>query len=201
MAKKKSNDRGDITWVFGDFRFQPAAARLTSGGSDLHLPPKEAALLELLLSNHGRVVAHRDIWGALWPGQDVSYESLTRCVYALRRALDDHASSLVVTVPRRGYIINVPVSIEAPPRRVSSVIEKSTQTTPAAHATYQQGLHEARLTGPANQRRAVELFERAHALDPARSSRAAGPGPRAAAAGDADGHAPERQGPRRGRGA
>ena len=47
---------------------------------------------------------------ALWPGVFVSDDSIGQCVKDVRRALGEKAQHLVRTVPKRGYILEAPVS-------------------------------------------------------------------------------------------
>lgn len=151
-------------FAFGTFRLEPGVG-LVRDGSRIHLAPKEQRLLECLVERAPRVVSHREIWSSVWPRQIVSYDSITRCVYQLRRACADPDGELIATIPRRGYRMVPPVHEVARARR-TSIREKSACTTPEAYAAYLQGLREASVGSPERQARAVELFCRAHALDP-----------------------------------
>jgi len=53
----------------------------------LKLPPKERAVLGLLLRRRGQVVSKDEFAAAGWQGQEMSDESLARCVSQVRRAL------------------------------------------------------------------------------------------------------------------
>jgi DNA-binding winged helix-turn-helix (wHTH) protein/Tol biopolymer transport system component len=79
--------------------------RVRSDGDWRHVTPKAAAVLQLLIEHHGRTVARRELFDAVWPGSFSSDEVLTQVIAELRRALDDpaKASSLILTVPKRGY--------------------------------------------------------------------------------------------------
>jgi pimeloyl-ACP methyl ester carboxylesterase len=46
---------------------------------------------------------------AVWPSVTVTDESLTRCISEVRRALGDEGQRIVKTVPKRGYLLDVPV--------------------------------------------------------------------------------------------
>lgn len=155
-----------VIYEFEDFRFEPGAARLEHGKDSLHLPPKELSLLEVLAKNHGRLVKHRVIWDTLWPDQDVSYESLTRCVYSLRRALGKNGGKLIKSVPRQGYTFSAPTKVIMPELKVDSVVEKSIQALPTAHSLYQLGLLNAGLPSYEHQQRAITFFQRASETDP-----------------------------------
>ena len=89
---------------FGAFRLDPDGS-LFRRSVRVHLTPKELALLRLLVAAAGAVVTKDQILAALWPDVNVSDDSLTRCVYALRRSLseDRGETRCVETVARRGY--------------------------------------------------------------------------------------------------
>jgi DNA-binding winged helix-turn-helix (wHTH) protein/Flp pilus assembly protein TadD len=153
-----------MVYEFGPFRLEPGGG-LSRGGRFVPLPPKELSLLETLVRAEGRVVDHDRILDEVWPQQEASWASLSRCVYALRRALGGDKGRYVATVPRRGYRLVVPVR-RVVAARALSVIEKSIQTSPRAYSDYLQGLREANLGGPEHQARAVQLFHSAHGIDP-----------------------------------
>jgi len=99
-------------------------------GRRIALPPKELALLELLLLSGNEVVSHRSIENAVWPKQVVSYASLARCVYSLRQKLKDQGKRVLVTVAKRGYRIAVPVTKIRD--KNSSTLESLIRTQPLA---------------------------------------------------------------------
>src|SRR5262249_60294900 len=73
------------------------------------LRPKSFEVLRYLLEHPGRVVSKDEVMTAVWPNTTVSDESLTRCVSDVRRALGDGQQHIIKTVPRRGYLVDVPV--------------------------------------------------------------------------------------------
>jgi transcriptional regulator HilA, main transcriptional regulator of SPI1 len=148
----------------GPVRFDPNGV-VSRAGVEIRLSPKEFQLFELLIRAKGGVVDQETIRSRLWPRQDVSYESLTRCVYGLRIALGDENHSLIITMPRRGYRLGQPVRATAEARQ-PTLAEKTVRTRPDAYATYLQGLHEAHRLDADHQQRAIELFTAAHAMDP-----------------------------------
>lgn len=56
-------------------------------GQPLKLPPKERAVLGLLLRRHGAVVSKDEFAVVAWRGQEMSDESLARCISQVRRAV------------------------------------------------------------------------------------------------------------------
>ncbi|MBI1329582.1 MAG: tetratricopeptide repeat protein [Alphaproteobacteria bacterium] len=81
------------------------ACRLTRSGETRKVEPKVIGLLFLLAREPGRVFSRDEILHALWPGVTVDADTLSRCVFKLRRALDDNpeAPRFIETVSRRGY--------------------------------------------------------------------------------------------------
>lgn len=70
----------------------------------INLPPKEFLVLRFLLENAGSIVDKEMIIDAVWDGETVSDESLTRCIYVIRRVLgQDSDKRFIETVYGRGY--------------------------------------------------------------------------------------------------
>lgn len=93
------------TLRLGEWRAEHATGRLLRGGETRDVEPKVMDLLFLLASAPGRVFAREEILAALWPGITVGEDTLARCVFKLRRALDDdrEAPRFIETIPKRGY--------------------------------------------------------------------------------------------------
>jgi adenylate cyclase len=73
---------------------------------------KSFDVLRYLIEHAERVVTKEELIGAVWPDVTVGDESLTQCISEVRRALDDEGQRIIRTVPRRGYLIGVPVSAD-----------------------------------------------------------------------------------------
>lgn len=129
------------------------------------VPPKELALLELLVEKSGEIASHREIEERVWPNQTIRYASLARCVYSLRKRLESDGATLIQTVPRRGYRLAVTVQTApgGPPR---SAREESTDTGPQAYSHFLAGLTEASSPRPESLNKALRRFEAAVAADP-----------------------------------
>jgi len=90
-------------YEFGEYRLHPPQG-LYRSGEFVALPPKELAVLCALVARRGAIVSKEQLIAEVWPHDYTSNESLTRCIYVLRRTLDaDGATSLIQTVHRRGY--------------------------------------------------------------------------------------------------
>ena len=94
---------------FGDFRFDQARQSLSGPAGPITLRRKTADVLLHLLRHADRVVGKEELITSVWPDVTVSDESLTQCVSELRRALGAAGDSIIKTIPRRGYRIEVPV--------------------------------------------------------------------------------------------
>jgi len=103
------------------FDLERLSLRGPSGQADLRR--KSFEVLRYLLEHAGRVATKEEVMKAVWPDVTVSDESLTQCIHDIRRAIGDESQRIIKTVPRRGYLIDVPVLLDD----VSGV--------PPAHAT------------------------------------------------------------------
>lgn len=83
---------------------------LTAEGSDLPLRPKSFEVLRYLIENAGRLVLRDDVLNAVWPGVNVTEESLTQCVSEVRQVLGDASQRIIKTAPKRGYLFDIPVA-------------------------------------------------------------------------------------------
>jgi len=149
---------------FGPFRLKVGTG-LWRHDDELLLPPKEMALLELLVQSRGEVVRHEAIYKYLWPRQSVGYPSLARCVYSLRKALGPEGNDLIKTVPKRGYKLAVPAERRAEQDHLSA-IKSTVQTQPLARAHYQAGLASASNPGAESLERALHWFKASVQADP-----------------------------------
>lgn len=95
--------------------------RLLRDGVDVPLRPKSFAMLAHLVRNAGRVLSKESLLAEVWPDVTVTEDSLTQCIHEVRQALGPRASRLLRTVPRRGYLLdlpadNAPATAADPPR-------------------------------------------------------------------------------------
>lgn len=85
--------------------------RLTGEGADIQLPPKEWHVLRLLLASDGALMTKDRLLALAWPGAEVAEESLTRCIYALRKHLKKD-KSFIKTIYGRGFRFICAVKVE-----------------------------------------------------------------------------------------
>ncbi|VVE74135.1 winged helix-turn-helix domain-containing protein [Pandoraea sputorum] len=120
MNQISSPQNGKV-YLFDDFSLD-ANGVLKQGDRQIGLPPKEVAVLRTLLDAAGENVSKDRLLSLVWPHQDVSEESLTRCIYAIRRVLREKKSDRIVeTVYGTGYRIRRSVAIVSPATRAAAL--------------------------------------------------------------------------------
>lgn len=98
-------------YYFGDYclKFNEV---LLKNGRVIPIPPKELHILSLLAANAGRLLSKEFLIKTVWNGGIVSDESLTRCIYSLRKILDkDDNSCFIETIYGKGYAFASAVSL------------------------------------------------------------------------------------------
>jgi two-component system copper resistance phosphate regulon response regulator CusR len=99
-----------------DLHLDPGSTSVTRGGRSIVLPPRQYALLELLVEHYGEVVARDTIIARIWKGHVPRSNVLAVQISALRRAIDHgFRPRLIHTVSGVGYVIEDRRS--APPQR------------------------------------------------------------------------------------
>ena len=83
-----------------------ATLRRPDGGTPM-LRPQAFATLRYLVANANRLVSKTELHEAVWSGVAVTDDSLVQCIHAIRQALGDADRSLLQTVSRRGYRLNL----------------------------------------------------------------------------------------------
>jgi len=74
-------------------------------GEPVHVKPKSMSVLECLVAAAGKPVSRNELFDKVWPGGEVSDDTLTQCIVELRKALGDSAreSRVIETIPRLGF--------------------------------------------------------------------------------------------------
>lgn len=81
---------------------------LDETGTPVMLRRKSFEVLRVLTELAGRVVPRERLLDAVWGNVHVTDDSLTQCVLDIRRAIGDANGTILRTVPRRGYLLDVP---------------------------------------------------------------------------------------------
>ena len=111
-SNAQAGGKGDVQarcWTFGGCEFDELRRELRVEGEVVGLEPKPIEVLHQLLLRAGQVVTKEDLLESVWPGLMVVDGSLATAVSKLRKALGDDESSVLLTVPRVGYRLGVPV--------------------------------------------------------------------------------------------
>jgi len=95
---------------FGEFLLDTDGF-LRRNGEEVPLRPKAFDVLRCLVLHHGKLVTKNELVAAAWPDTAVTDNSLSQCLFEIRRALDDDAQTIIRTVARRGYVFDAAVSI------------------------------------------------------------------------------------------
>ena len=96
-------------WRFSDYEFDELRRELRARGKTLELESKPLEILLQLLLHAGEVVTKDELLESVWPDVIVVDGSLATAVSKLRKAMGDEEHPVVVTVPRVGYRLAVPV--------------------------------------------------------------------------------------------
>lgn len=129
-------------YEFGPFRFDANKHRLMRDGQLVHLSPKAAEALLVLVQNPGKLLEREALMQAVWAESFVEDANLTVAISHLRKALGQNGESAeyIETVPRAGYrfvaevreVVEEPAPLIIEKRTLSrTVIEEETQPEPS----------------------------------------------------------------------
>ena len=116
-----------LQYSFVDFTLDLVSGVLRRGVEEIALRPKSFEVLKYLVEHHGQLVGKNALIGAVWPDAAVGDNSLSQCLFDIRRALGDDSQQLIRTVARRGYVFAAPVStpvLEFPRDAGPSVVDQ-----------------------------------------------------------------------------
>jgi TolB-like protein len=104
----------DADFRLGGWLVQPSLGRISGVQGAIHLRPLLMDLLGLLARNAGRPVTKEEISRTIWGKRFLAESALTRLVAELRHILGDDSENprFVETIPKRGYRLIAPVSVE-----------------------------------------------------------------------------------------
>ena len=85
----------------------PRRELLSHDGEHPKLPPKVVELLLYLAQFPNQIISRDQLLGALWAGRIVEANALNQVIFQARLALGDHKSELLVTYPKRGFLLKV----------------------------------------------------------------------------------------------
>ncbi|MFN0123816.1 MAG: winged helix-turn-helix domain-containing protein [Blastocatellia bacterium] len=98
--------------LFGPYCLDTSERLLTRAGKHIPLSPKIFDTLLVLAENSGHIMEKDALLQCIWPDSFVEENSLTQCVFQIRRILadGDPGAQYIETIPRRGYRFAVPVT-------------------------------------------------------------------------------------------
>ncbi|PNM27207.1 transcriptional regulator HilA [Yersinia enterocolitica] len=98
-------------YIFDDFVLRSDGV-LLHHNREIHIPPKELEVFILLLEAGGKIVTKEQIFEKVWTQNIASDESLTRCIYALRKLLrGGKQCGYIGTVYGKGYRFKAQVAV------------------------------------------------------------------------------------------
>ena len=100
-------------FTLGEWLVEPDLCQVSRDGVSTHLRPQLMDLLVYLAQHAGRTVPQEELLASIWPGQPfLADTALPRCIAELRHALGDSpgASTVILTIPKRGYRLVAPVA-------------------------------------------------------------------------------------------
>ncbi len=101
------------SWKFANCDFDDLRRELRVNGEPVELESKPLDVLAQLLQHAGEVVTKEELLEAVWPETAVVDGSLATAVSKLRKAIGDEEQITILTVPRTGYRLAVPVQSKA----------------------------------------------------------------------------------------
>ena len=98
---------------FADVEVREREFTLIKAGKALTVEPKAFRALLFLLHNPQRLISKEELLNSLWGDAAVTEGSLTRCIWLLRRLLEDdiHEPRYIETVATVGYRFVCPVEV------------------------------------------------------------------------------------------
>src|SRR5947208_4446410 len=96
-------------WRFADYEFDELRHELRVRGKSAEIESKPLEILLQLLLHAGEVVTKEELLESVWPDVMVVDGSLATAISKLRKVMGDEAHPAIVTVPRVGYRLAVPV--------------------------------------------------------------------------------------------
>ncbi|MEV5410349.1 response regulator transcription factor [Thermopolyspora sp. NPDC052614] len=101
---RRGSRRRPSVLTAGDLTLDPASRRVTRGGTEVELTPREFALLEYLMRHHDEVVSKSEILEHVWDAYDTDPNVVEVYVGYLRRKIDvPFGRNALKTVRGAGY--------------------------------------------------------------------------------------------------
>jgi two-component system, OmpR family, response regulator len=110
LHRRAQADAGDKPVSVGDLILDPAARRVTRGGTPIEISAREFDILRLLLERAGKVVTRYTILDEVWDGEaDLRSNVIDVHVASLRAKIDrPFATNTITTLRGVGYRVDLP---------------------------------------------------------------------------------------------
>ncbi|MCH9005383.1 MAG: winged helix-turn-helix domain-containing protein [Proteobacteria bacterium] len=113
-------------FTLGDWDILPGKGVFRRGDQEERPEPKVFAVLIALAKRDTNLVTKQELIDEVWDGRPTADEPITRCVYQLRRHLDDSENrQLVETLQRRGYRLKQRVELHQRPDPVPAPVPET----------------------------------------------------------------------------
>lgn len=116
---------GGYLYEFGPYQFDPSGLVLVRDARiDVHLEPKPASVLRMLLESAGEVVERRRLLDEIWPDEGFPDASLNRAISKLKETLRSgkNGPEYIETVSKRGYRFVIEVRTVLPGKFMLAVL-------------------------------------------------------------------------------
>lgn len=127
----------------GDWIVRPQRRIIERGDEFIHVKPKSMSVFECLMAANGEPVSRNDLFDTVWPGGEVSDDTLTKCIVELRKAFGETARTprVIETIPKFGFRLLLPVQPleEVPLTADSSSNESQQRRRDHWHNNFEQG--------------------------------------------------------------
>src|SRR5262245_49327297 len=120
---KSSNTPLLYRYRFGTAEFDEARFELRVAGLVVDVQRKPLEVLALLLARAGEVVTREELLELVWDNRPTVEHVIASAINKLRGALGDDAATIIVTQPRRGYRLAIPVERVAVGQTLASRLE------------------------------------------------------------------------------
>jgi DNA-binding response OmpR family regulator len=108
LTRRSSNYTNDALKA-GNLVLFPQEYRVTKDGEEIHLLPKEFALLEFLMHHPRRVFSSEALLAKIWEkDSDSSIDAVTTCIKRLRRKIGEQGRASIKSVYGVGYKLESP---------------------------------------------------------------------------------------------
>lgn len=95
-------------FVLAGFSLNPETeALLDPDGKPVPLRPQSARVLAILAERSGSLVTKNELMQRVWTDTHVTDDSLVQCISEIRKALGPDSGSLLKTIPKQGYRLDV----------------------------------------------------------------------------------------------